>query len=46
MISTTLFQRISHGMPFYFAAMSVGLVSVLAFQIESGSSVEPVSVID
>ncbi|PYS01977.1 MAG: hypothetical protein DMG12_14545 [Acidobacteria bacterium] len=46
MISTTLFQRISHGMPFYFAAMSVGLVSILAFQIESGSSVEPVSVID
>lgn len=46
MISTTLFQRISHGMPFYFAAMSVGLVSVLAFQIESKPSVEPVSVVD
>ena len=46
MISTTLFQRISHGMPFYFAAMSVGLVSVLAFQIESRPGVEPVRVID
>src|SRR5437867_3657809 len=46
MISTTLFQRVSHGMPFYFAAMSVALVSVLAFQIESGPGVEPVTVVD
>ena len=33
-LSTTLFQRISHGTPFYFAATFVGLVSLLAFQVE------------
>jgi MFS family permease len=45
-LSTTLFQRISHGMPFYFAATFVGLVSLLAFQVESRPVPEPVRVID
>jgi MFS family permease len=45
-LSTTLFQRISHGMPFYFAATFVGLVSLLAFQVESRTAPEPVRVVD
>lgn len=45
-LSTTLFQRISHGMPFYFAATFVGLVSLLAFQVESRPVPEPVRVVD
>ena len=45
-LSTTLFQRISHGMPFYFAATFVGLVSLLAFQVESRPGPEPVRVVD
>jgi MFS family permease len=45
-LSTTLFQRISHGMPFYFAAAFVGLVSLLAFQVEARPAPEPVRVVD
>src|SRR5215831_18346451 len=45
-LSTTLFQRVSHGMPFYFAATFVGLVSLLAFQVESRPVPEPVRVVD
>lgn len=45
-LSTTLFQRISHGMPFYFAATFVGLVSLLAFQVDAGPAPEPVRVVD
>jgi MFS family permease len=45
-LSTTLFQRITHGTPFYFAATFVGLVSVLAFQVEAQPSPEPVRVVD
>jgi MFS family permease len=33
-LSTTLFDRVSHGTPFYFAAAFVGLVSLLAFQVQ------------
>ncbi len=43
-LSTQLFQRVSHGMPFYFAATFVGLVSLLAFQVQSAP--EPVRVVD
>src|SRR5947207_1732322 len=46
LVSTTLFQRISHGMPFYFAATFVGVVSLLAFQVERRPAPEPVRVID
>jgi MFS family permease len=46
MISTTLFQRVSHSMPFYFAAVAVALVSLLAFQVDARPSVEPVPVVD
>jgi len=45
-LSTTLFQRVSHGMPFYFAATFVGIVSLLAFQVESRPAPEPVRVVD
>jgi MFS family permease len=34
-LSTTLFDRVSHGTPFYFAATFVGLVSLLAFQVQT-----------
>ena len=44
--ATTLFQRISHGTPFYFAATFVGIVSLLAFQVESRPAAEPVRVVD
>src|SRR6266704_1822957 len=46
LVSTTLFQSISHGMPFYFAATFVGVVSLLAFQVERQPAPEPVRVID
>ena len=45
-LSTTLFQRISHGMPFYFAATFVGLVSLLSFQVDARPAPEPVRVVD
>lgn len=45
-ISTALFQRISHATPFYFAAGIVALVSLLAFQLEARPSVEAVTVVD
>jgi hypothetical protein len=45
-LSTTLFQRVGHGMPFYFAATFVGLVSLLAFQVQSQPAPEPVRVVD
>jgi MFS family permease len=45
-LSTTLFQRVSHGMPFYFAATFVGLVSVLALQVEGRPIVAPARVVD
>lgn len=46
LLSTSLFQRISHGTPFYFAAAFVGLVSLLAFQVEPHTVPEPVRVVD
>jgi MFS family permease len=46
LLSTTLFQRISHGMPFYFAAAFVGLVSLLALQVDPRPVPEPVRVVD
>jgi MFS family permease len=46
LLSTTLFQKVSHGMPFYFAATVVGVVSVLAFHVESRPAAEPVRVVD
>jgi DHA1 family tetracycline resistance protein-like MFS transporter len=45
-LSTTLFQGISHGTPFYFAATFVGLVSLLAFQVQGQPAPEPVHVVD
>jgi len=45
-LSTTLFQQISHGTPFYFAATFVGVVSLLAFQVEGRPAAEPVRVVD
>jgi MFS family permease len=45
-LSTSLFQRISHGTPFYLAASCVGLVSLLAFQVQSSPVPEPVRVVD
>jgi len=45
-LSTNLFQRVGHGMPFYFAASFVGLVSLLAFQVEAQPAPEPVRVVD
>lgn len=45
-VSTTLFQRISHGMPFYFAAATVAIVSFLSLHVEARSRVEPVPVVD
>jgi hypothetical protein len=46
LLATALFQRISHGMPFYFAATFVGLVSLLAFQVESRPAPDTVRVVD
>jgi MFS family permease len=45
-VSTTLFQRVGHGMPFYFAAAVVAVVSLLSRHVEARSSVEPVPVVD
>lgn len=45
-MSTTLFQRISHATPFFFAAAIVAVVSLLAFQVEPRPSAEPVRVVD
>jgi MFS family permease len=45
-LSTSLFQKVSHGMPFYFAATFVGLVSLLAFQVDRRPAPEAVRVID
>ena len=45
-LATTLFQRISHGAPFYFAAACVGILSLLAFQVESRPAPQPVGVVD
>lgn len=46
LLSTTLFQKVSHGTPFYFAATFVGLVSLLAIQVESRPAPEPAGVVD
>jgi MFS family permease len=46
LLSTALFQKISHGTPFIFAASFVGLVSVLAFHVEGRPVSEPVRVVD
>lgn len=46
LIATSLFQRISHGSPFYFAATAVGLASLLALQLEGQSAAQPVRVVD
>jgi MFS family permease len=45
-VSTTLFQRISHGTPFYFAAIVVGIVSFLSWHVRVRSRAEPVPVVD
>jgi MFS family permease len=46
LLSTTLFQRVTHGTPFYFAATFVGVVSLLAFQVEGRPVAEPARVVD
>jgi len=46
LLSTSLFQRVSHGTPFYFAATFVGMVSLLALQVEREPAPNPVHVID
>jgi MFS family permease len=46
LVSTSLFQRISHGAPFYCAALFVALVSLLALQVERRPVAEPVRVVD
>jgi hypothetical protein len=46
LLSTSLFQRVNHAMPFYFAATFVGLVSLLAFQVERQPAPDPVRVVD
>jgi MFS family permease len=45
-IATTLFQRVSHGAPFYFSAAALGIVSILALQIEPHPAPEPAPVVD
>jgi multidrug resistance protein len=45
-LSTTLFQRIGHTAPFYVAAAIVGLVGILALQIERRTAPEPAPVVD
>ena len=45
-VSTTLFQRVGHGSPFYFSAAVVAIVSLLSLQVEARSRVEPVPVVD
>jgi len=46
LLSTTLFQKISHTMPFYFAASFVGVVSLLALHVEARPAPETVRVVD
>jgi MFS family permease len=46
LLATTLFQTVSHSMPFYFAATFVGLVSLLALHVESRPAAHPVGVVD
>lgn len=46
LVATGLFHRFSHGSPFYFAAFVVGLVSFLAFQVQAGTTAQPVRVVD
>ena len=46
LLSTSLFQRVSHGTPFYFAASVVGLVSLLAFQVATVPGPEPAPMVD
>ncbi len=45
-ISTTLFQRVGHGIPFYFAAASVTLVSLLSLQVGAQFRPQPARVVD
>src|SRR5262245_6561666 len=44
--STTLVQRVSHGTPFYFAALVVAVVTLLSWHVEAVPKVEPVPVVD
>jgi hypothetical protein len=44
--STTLFQRVSHGTPFYFAALVVAVVTFLSWHVGAVTKVEPVTVVD
>jgi MFS family permease len=44
--STTLFQRVSHGTPFYFAAVVVAVVTLLSWHVGAVTRVEPVTVVD
>ncbi len=46
LIATSLFQRIGHGSPFYFAATALGLASLLALQLEGRRAAQPVRVVD
>ncbi len=46
LFSTNLFQHLSHGAPFIFSALIVGVVSLLSFQVGSVSAAEPAHVID
>jgi MFS family permease len=46
LVATGLFHRISHGSPFFFAALAVGLVSVLAFHVQAVPVAQPVRVVD
>ncbi len=45
-VSTALFQRISPGSPFFFAAAVVAVVSFLSFHVEARSRAQTVSVVD
>jgi MFS family permease len=46
LFSTLLFQRVGHGAPFYFAAAIVGLVSLLALQVEHKPASKTAPVLD
>ena len=46
LLSTSLFQRVSHSMPFYFAATFVGMVSLLALHVQTVPVADPVRVLD
>jgi MFS family permease len=45
-LSTSLFQRVGHAAPFYFAAAIVGLVSLLALQVEHRPARDAAPVLD